>query len=293
MYHLLYAVLYIFSLLPWRVLYLISDAAYLLVYYVVRYRRKVVADNLLNAFPEKSAAERKQIEKKFYKLFFDNFIEVIKLLFISEQSLKKRFTSNIEVMNNLVDTVPNVSLVSAHFFNWEFVNLAVSIQTRFSLLTVYKPVDSPAFEKLMYNMRKKFGAKLIPSTHFTRGFIPHARTKYALGLVADQSPGDMRHVYWLPFFGRLTAFVKGPEKMSKSNKSAVVYLHFYRVKRGFYKLDFQLVTTDPNSYADGHLTRELVKITEEAIRRQPANYLWSHRRWKYPFDPTLYSGVVE
>jgi Kdo2-lipid IVA lauroyltransferase/acyltransferase len=214
-------------------------------------------------------------------------------LFIQEKELRKHFTSNIEVLNDLDGKVPNVVIISAHFFNWEVVNLANSLESKFQLLLVYKPVDNKGFDKLMYDMRKRFGAKLIDATNFTRGFVPHARTKHALGLVADQSPGNMAHVYWLPFFGKLTAFVKGPEKMSKSNKSGVVYLHFYREKRGHYRLQYELVTTDPNSYADGHLTKELVRLTEEAIRREPANYLWSHRRWKYEYDPTLYSGLVE
>lgn len=293
MYYFLYAIFYLFSLLPWRVLYFISDAAFPLFYHVIKYRREVVYKNLQTAFPGKTEEERKAIEKEFYHYFLDNFIEVFKLLFISEKQLRKRLTSNIEVINQLDGIVPNVSIVSAHFFNWEFVNLATSLESKFPLLTVYKPIDNKNFEKLMSNMRSRFGARLIPSTNFTRGFIPYARTKYSLGLVADQSPGDMRYCYWIPFFGKLTAFVKGPEKMSKTNKSAVVYVHFYRVKRGYYKLDYRLVTTDPSAYPDGHLTKELVRITEESIRKEPANYLWSHRRWKYEFDPALYSGLVE
>jgi len=293
MYYFIYGFFYLFSLLPWRVLYLISDAAFPILYHVAKYRRDVVYKNLLTAFPEKSEAERKKIEKEFYQLFLDNFIEVIKLLFINGKQIEKRFSGDVDVMNNLKGKVPNVTIISAHFFNWEFVNLAVSRKTKFTLLTVYKPVDSKPFDRLMMQMRSRFGAKLIPSTNFTRAYIPYARTEHALGLVADQSPGDMRYCYWLPFFGKLTAFVKGPEKMSKTNNAGVVFLHFYRVKRGYYKMEFTLVTTDPNSYKDGHLTRELVRITENSIRNHPANYLWSHRRWKYEFDPTLYKGIVE
>lgn len=248
--------------------------------------------NLSIAFPEKTEKERRRIAKDFYHNFLDSFIEMIKLVAIDESELRRRVTGNVEVINGLVGKVPNVSIVSAHFFNWEFANLAVSLETQFPLLTVYMPVKNKAFDKLMYNMRKKFGARLIPATNFRREFLQYARTDFSLGLVADQNPGDPMQAYWLPFFGKLTPFVKGPEKSSKANKSGVVFLHFYKVKRGHYKLDYTLVSTDPKSYADGALTKELVQLTEDAIRKTPSNYLWSHKRWKYEFHEEAHGKLV-
>ncbi|MDB5191529.1 MAG: KDO2-lipid lauroyltransferase, partial [Segetibacter sp.] len=294
-YHVLYGFFYLLSLLPWRVLYFISDCLYAVLYYVVGYRKQVVMHNLLLAFPEKTEAERLRIAKDFYHNFLDNFIEVIKLLHISEKEFRSRIKSNVEVLNALEGQVPNVAIASAHFFNWEYANLAISLESRFQLLTVYMPVKNKAFDKLMYKMREKFGAKLIPATppaEFRKAFLQHARTSYALGLVSDQNPGNPNNAYWLPFFGRLTPFVKGAEKSAKSAKSGVVFLHFYKIKRGYYGFEYKLVTTDAKSYEDGQLTKELIRLTEAAIRRFPSNYLWSHRRWKWEYNEEAHGKLV-
>lgn len=259
---------------------------------MVGYRKDVVMHNLSIAFPEKAEKERVRIAKDFYHNFLDSFIEMIKLITINEKQFRKRITTNIEVVNELEGKVPNLAMVSAHFFNWEFANLATSLDSKFPVLTVYMPVKNKSVDKLMYNMRSKFGSKLIAATNFRREFFPYARLNFGLGLIADQNPGNPGQAYWLPFFNRLTPFVKGAEKTSKANNSGVVFLHFYKIKRGFYKFDWQVVTTDPKSYGDGQLTKELVKLTEEAIRKTPSNYLWSHKRWKHQFQEEHHANLV-
>jgi KDO2-lipid IV(A) lauroyltransferase len=146
------------------------------------------------------------------------------------------------------------------------------------------PVKNKAFDKLMFNLRGKFGAIMVSAIQFRHEFAKHTRSQFALGLVADQSPGDPNFSYWIPFFNKPVPFVKGPEKLSKSNKSAVVFVHFIKVKRGYYHLDFNVVTNDPKSYPDGTVMRKLIELLEAAIRKTPSNYLWSHRRWKWEFS---------
>ncbi|MBA3675320.1 MAG: lipid A biosynthesis acyltransferase [Chitinophagaceae bacterium] len=293
MYYLVYGFLYLISLLPFWVLYFISDVFYGLTYYVVGYRKNMVMDNLKIAFPEKTEKERIQIAKKFYHHFIDTFIETIKLLSINEKELRKRFSINIDEINALYDSGQNLLIVSAHFFNWEIANAGTSLFIKYPLLTAYIPVKNKAFDKLIYNLRTRFrNAVLINATNFRREVLPYLRKRYALGLVADQKPAYPRAAYWIPFFGRLTPFVKGPEKMSKGSNTAVAYLHFYPVNRGYYNLHYQVVTTAPNSFKEGMLAKRIVEITEDCIRKQPAVYLWSHNRWKWQFNEEAYGDLV-
>ena len=270
-----------------------ADNIYLLLYYVIGYRRKVVMGNLKIAFPEKTEEERVKIAKQFYRNFIDNFIETIKMFSMSENELMKRVTSNIEVVNALKGKVPNVAAVSGHFFNWELVNRLVSKECAFTMLGVYMPIKSKVFEKIMYDLRSEYGTILIPANKFREEFIKYAKSSYLLGLIADQNPGDPTGAYWVPFFNRLTPFVKGPERGATANNSAVVFGTFSKKKRGYYHIEFELLTTDPKSFAPGQLTKLLIEKTEEAIRKNPSLYLWSHRRWKYEYNPELHSkGLV-
>jgi Kdo2-lipid IVA lauroyltransferase/acyltransferase len=292
MYHLIYGILYLLSLLPWRVLYFISDGFYLLLYYVIGYRRKVVMGNLQIAFPEKTEAERVGIAKKFYHNFLDNFIETIKLISITREGFKKRVSGNFEIFEELPEETTSVAIFSGHFFNWEFMNLGVALQTRFFLISLYLPVKNKVFDKIMLKIRSKFGSTMISATDFRRQFIPHAKKKFILGLIADQNPGDPKFAYWVPFFGQPAPFVKGPEKSAKGNNSAVLFLNIYSKKRGYYQFDYKLLTTVPKSYTEGHLTKELISLTEDAIKQNPSNYLWSHRRWKWKFNEEEFGHLL-
>ena len=294
MYFIIYPFFYLLSLLPYRVLYLIGDGVAFLLRKVIKYRVKVVDQNLAIAFPEKSMQERKQIAKAFYQQFTDSFLETIKLISISEKELNKRFTSNIQILNDLYKTGQSVQILTGHFFNWEFANLSVSKNSIYPFVAVYMPLENKAFNKLIYNMRSRFGSVMIPATNFKSQFHQYI-TKgdpYALVLAADQNPGKPLQSYWVPFFGKLVPFVKGPEKGGKLNNAAQVFAHFYRVKRGYYHLDFELLTTTPNDYADGTFTAKFVKVLEEKIRQAPFNYLWSHRRWKYNYDAALHEKLL-
>ncbi len=288
MYYIVYGLLYLLSLLPWKVLYFISDAVYGLLYYIIGYRREVVMNNLLIAFPEKTEAERLRIAKDFYHNFLDTFIETIKMLSVSANTINKRFSSNIEVINDLYASGKNVQILSGHFFNWEFGSLGVSLVSKYPYMVVYMPVKSKLFDRLMLHIRQRFNAIFVPATTFRRSFRPYAGGRYALTLVADQNPGNPKYAYWMPFFGKMVPFLSGPEKGTKSSNDAVVFVHFYRERRGYYKADFQLLTTDPRSYAEGELTKELIHLIEESIRRKPSNYLWSHRRWKWEYNKEVH-----
>jgi len=293
MYFVIYSLLYLISLLPWRVLYIFSDGIAFLLKHVIKYRVDVVHQNLIIAFPNKTEKERKQIAYDFYQQFTDSFIETIKLLSISDKTFQKRFTSNVEVLNNLYPTGQSVQIMAGHFFNWEFANWGVAKYGKYSFLAVFMPLSNKVFSKLIYDLRARYGSILIPATNFRSQFHKYANEgSYAMALAADQNPGNPLQAYWVNFFGRLTPFVKGPEKGAKLNNTAQVFVHFYRTKRGYYHSQYELMTISPNYFKDGQLTALYVKVLEEKIKTNPSNYLWSHRRWKYTYDAALHENLL-
>lgn len=249
--------------------------------------------NLLLAFPEETEEQRKQIAKDFYHNFLDTFIETIKFLSTSDKQFSKRINGNFDTLTKLYSTGQNVQLHSAHFFNWEYMNWGIPRNTPYPFIGVYLPVENAAFDKIILDMRRRYNSIMLSAHSFKNTFHQLAKNRYALGLAADQNPANPHQSFWLPFFGKLTPFVAGPEKSARINNTAIVFVHYYKVKRGYYKADFELITTTPKEYKRGELTKIYVAHLEDAIRKKPANYLWSHRRWKHEFKEEYRKMLIE
>lgn len=274
-------------------MYLLSDAIYFLVYYGFGYRKDVVFYNLSIAFPEKSEQERIKIAKEFYGLFIDTFIETIKLISISKKQFQKRFEFDANVLSELQKTNQPIQLHTGHFFNYEFINLGFAINKgQYTWLGIYSALSNMAFNKIIFDMRSKFGTTLISTKEFKTSFHKFTSKPYLLGLAADQSTSNPMSAYWIDFFGRKTAFIKGPEKGAKAMNTAVMMVYIYPKKRGYYKMEASLLTTEPNSLPHGFITKSLANLLEEKIKEHPANYLWSHRRWKHEYDAEKYKELT-
>jgi Kdo2-lipid IVA lauroyltransferase/acyltransferase len=283
MYYVVYGILYLISLIPFRILYVIADLVYLLVYYVIGYRKQVVYQNLAVAFPEKTPEERKKIAKEFYHNFIDTLLEAIKLLSISKKEMNRRFNADAGVINDYMKSGRTIQLHLGHFFNWEFANLAFSSQVHYPLLVVYMPINNKTIDRIFNKLRSRFGAHLLNARRFKDSIAPYAGSQYGLVLVGDQNPGDPSKAYWTGFFGKETPVMKGPEHGARVNDYPVFFAHFYKVKRGYYRSEVKLFTDHPALLPEGTITRELMKFIEDKLRSHPANYLWSHRRWKHPW----------
>jgi KDO2-lipid IV(A) lauroyltransferase len=273
-------------------MYLIADGFYGLVYYGFGYRKAIVMKNLLIAFPEKTEAERIRIAKDFYHNFIDMIFETIKMFSISNKELKKRFSAEPAILNDLYDSGQNVQLECGHFFNWEIINLNIGLVSRYPFIGVYQPLSNKVMDRIMLKMRQRNGTILIPASDFKNNFHDYVEDRYAMGLAADQNPPSEFKAHWVNFFGRLTPFVVGPEKGAKEKNTAVLFGHFYKVKRGHYRVDLDVITTTPNDYEPGRLTQIFAEHVERAVRKKPANYLWSHRRWKWEFDPEKHGHLL-
>ena len=286
MYYFIYGFLYLVSLLPFRVLYILSDLLYLLAYYVLRYRKKIVLNNLAIAFPERSETERAKIARKFYQYFIDSFIETLKFLSISKKLMAKRTSGTYDIINELLASGKSVNLLCGHQFNWEYANLLYSSVLPVPFVTVYLPVENRIFNKIMYKIRTRFNAILVSPAEFGSKLHHIFNKQHALVLAADQSPSGPRSGYWINFFNRPTVFLIGPEKSAIRKRSAVVFVGFKRLKRGYYHFESVLLTDDASKTDKrGQLTCLYRDALQQAITDDPANYLWSHRRFKFEWDP--------
>lgn len=280
MYYIAYGIFYLLSLLPLKVLYLISDFIYLLVYYVFGYRKKVVMANLNIVFPNRSEGEKKKIAKQFYRNLTDTIAEIIKLFSVNEQFLNKHVTGDFEVINALYKEGRKCQVHLGHNFNWEMCNLGAALHIQHKFLGVYMPLENKAFDRLFKKLRTKYGTILVSAKNMRSEMMLHRNDLYGLGLVADQTPSWHGNSYWVQFFGIPTAFVRGPEKGAVSGNVPVVFGHITKKKRGYYHIHFQLAEKEPASLPKGELTKRYARFLEEVISKHPEMWLWSHRRWK-------------
>ena len=293
MYYLIYGTLYLLSLLPWPVMYRISDLLAFLNWNVFGYRKEVVLGNLAIAFPEKTEAERMAIARAFYRNFTDTIVESIKVITMSEQTLKKKFIPNKEQIAEIAGQGKNVHIHAMHNFNWEIVNLGASRSWEMPFMCVYMPLGNKHLERIFRRVRSRYGTILVPATDFKTNFKKFEKERYSIALVADQNPGSPAHAYWANFFSKPAPFVRGPEKSARNRDLVVYFGQFYPVKRGVYTFDIKFITRNAAETKPGELTLAYIRYVEECVRQRPANYLWSHRRWKHPWKPEYQQSVLE
>lgn len=281
MYYVLLAILYPLSWLPLRVLYLLSDFAFLLLYYVTGYRKGVITDNLTHAFPEKTPEEIAAIQRKFYRSFCDQWIETVKLLSISKKELNRRITGNWEVFRQLDAEGKNTYALLGHTYNWEWANVVCQYNAPQQFAGIYLPVSSRSFDRLMQKIRSRSGGWLISMKAIKTGLQQVQGVRHIIGMIADQNPSDPDVALWLPFMHREAPFFRGPEQMARRAKGAVVFAGIQKVKRGHYRITLEQKWADASVTETGEITRAYVAFMEQQLRAQPENWLWSHRRWKH------------
>ena len=285
MYYVVYSLLYLLSLIPLRLLYLLSDCVFVLLYYVTGYRKQVVMENLAIAFPEKTLKELRRIARSFYRNFVDNFIETLKLISADEKFLRRHFAiMNPELLEELWKNGRKCQVHMGHNFNWELANMAMPFYTSYTFLVVYMPLSNKIFDRLFLQIRKRTGSVLLPATDMNRYLLPYRKSQYMLTLVADQAPGNPESSYWLNFFGRPTAFLRAPERGARIGDIPVLFGNMHKTRRGYYLGEFETGAQYPSQLPEGELTRRYVDFMERSIRKYPDLYLWSHRRWKHSWQ---------
>jgi len=279
---LIYPILWLISILPFRLLYLFSDFICFLIYRIVKYRKKTVRENLALALPHLTREERNVIEKKFYQHMCDLFLEMIKTMTISDAEINKRFVfKNIDVLRNLEKKGKSIALLTGHYASYEWV-ISMNRILEIKGIAIYKRIRNKYFDKLVRDIRSRFKAYLI-TTKETATVMAENNAKNELciyGFAGDQSPKS-NAVHWNTFMGIETPIHTGAEFLSKRFDMNVVYLEVQKVKRGYYEATFEILSEDVKSVPDYEITDTFIRKLEQQILKAPEYYLWTHKRWKY------------
>ncbi|CDD32521.1 putative uncharacterized protein [Bacteroides sp. CAG:714] len=282
-YHILFFLLYLLSLLPMRLLYLLSDCLFFPLFHIVKYRRKVVEKQLDECFPEKSMQERRAIERQFYHFFCDYLVEVIKLFSISKKEMMRhmKFVGIEQVREELKDK-KFCFLYLGHYCNWEYIASLSYWLPEIHCGQIYHRIYNQAFDELFLKLRGQFGGESILMKDTLRRILTlrNQEKKVMIGFIADQLPKWENMHHWTTFLNHDTSFFIGAERIAKQVDAALYYVDVERVKRGYYQVRFRLMTLHPKEFPDYELTDQYARLLEESICRQPAYWLWTHKRWK-------------
>jgi KDO2-lipid IV(A) lauroyltransferase len=274
------------ALFPLRMLYVFSDMLYFLVYRAIRYRLKIVRQNLRNAFPDQTDRECRRTERRFYRHFADYMVETIKLAHISqEEILRRAHIRNPEIIKPLLTQGHTcIMLLMGHYGNWEWFTGAMPFfGGEVQIHQLYRPLKSPAFDRLFLFLRGRFHAFGIKKNEAFREIIRlrQAKTPSLVVFIADQTPSKANLHYWTTFLHQESAMLTGPERIAAKLNLPVIYVEVQKTKRGYYTVDFDLITDHPKEMPEHWITEEYTRRMERNILRDPACWLWTHKRWKY------------
>ena len=273
----------LFSKLPFFVLYGISDFAYFLIYRIIGYRKKVVFENLQKSFPDKSEEEIKQIVKDFYRHIADLFMEFLKGYSMSKEEILERVQIvNPAVVRNYTDKSTPVIIVTGHIGNWEWLLHPLNLMN-IPMDIVYQKLSSPFFNKLTLFIRSRFSVTpMIEKDDTLRRTIERKDVVRALVMGSDQSPQNWKTAYWTTFLNQDSGFFNGTERIARKFDYPVIFSEMRRIRRGYYEIEFtEIAKPDYKDLRSGEITERFVRILEKSIHSHPADYLWSHRRWKH------------
>lgn len=284
-YALLFAWTKLHAIFPMKVLYLLSDILYLLIYKLAHYRVKVTRANIKASFPDKTEKERLELERRFYHHFSDYIIETIKLGHISKEEVQSRAKlNNPELVDKLMDEGhPCVILLLGHYGNWEWFTSSGSFFRDAKLFQVYRPLKDKAFDKLFVYLRSRFGAQGIKKNDTIRDVITlnKNKTRACVILLSDQTPSKANLHYWTNFLNQDSSILTGAERIARKLNLPVVFSDTKKISRGHYTVDFKLITDKPQETPEFWITEQYARMMEECILRDPAYWLWTHKRWKH------------
>ena len=287
--HIIYVILLGFvklhAILPMHVLYLLSDILYLIIYKVAHYRLNVVRQNLINSFPDKTAQDLLALEKKFYHHFVDYIVETIKLAHISQEELNRRaILHNPDIISQLVAQGHTCFiLLMGHYGNWEWFTGSTVWFDKVKIYQIYRPLTNKAFDQLFIYLRTRFQGIGIKKQETVRDLIRLKQSKErSLAIfIADQTPNKSNLQYWTSFLNQESAMLTGPERIAAKLDIPVIFVDVRKIKRGHYTVDFELITDKPRQTPEFWITEQYARLMERSILRDPAYWLWTHKRWKH------------
>lgn len=281
-----HAACYLISRLSYGKLYACSGVLYVMMYRIMRHRRATVRKNLAEAFPELTAAERKDIERKFYHWLSDYMVETVKMLSVSRDELMRHIEfRNMEEIEKRFDRGQTCAVFTAHYCNWELLSAAGTAMKRHREAVcglIYHPMSSKLFDRIFIKIRQNMGGVCVPDQDILR-YLTTFRQQGLMnifGYMADQSPDYTNTHLWLPFLNHDTPVFTGAERIMRKMGNAVFYADLQRPSRGKYVCTFRLIADNPDEVEEHGLTRRYFSMLEESVRRAPEFYLWTDDRWK-------------
>ena len=271
----------LFALLPFWMVFLISDFLFFLLYRIFKYRKKIVLKNLSNSFPNKTPEEINNCAILFYRHFCDLLVETIKGFSLPKKELQKRFVNkNPEVFDTLFKNNKSALLLGSHYGNWEWGSLSFPLAVQHKVIGIYKPLKNKKIDQYLNSLRKRWGMHLVSMAQTGRAIIKNKDQACIFALIADQTPSDIQNAIWLNFLNQDTPFLRGPEKLASQTGYAVFYYKITKLKRGFYQMEFKELKPGKNEYPKKTITALYANELEKDIKNHPEYWLWSHRRWK-------------
>ena len=284
MYSPLWLGLHLLALLPFRVLYIISDLLCFVTADIVRYRRRLVETNIRSSFPEKSEKEISKIIKCFYRHFTDTFVETIKLLHVSDSEMRRHIVfENVEKVDEYTKAGKSIGIYAAHYCNWEWVALLSScISPSIHGYQIYHPIYNKVIDRFFLYLRNQFGGESIPMKNTLRRIVELKKegTLAMVGFISDQLPKWNSMHFFVPFLHRETAVFTGAEQIGRKVGAAYFFVEMSRPKRGYYDCTFKRMEYPPQSETEYDMTALFMRKLEIMIRRAPQYWLWTHKRWK-------------
>ncbi len=262
---------------------LLADIVYLVVYYIVGYRREVVRRNLANAFPEKDEAERKGIERRYYRYLADIAVEFVHNMYASPAAIKRRYRfTNRQLVDRYYERGQSIVLLSAHYGNWEYMVSSLNMQLLHHGIGVGKPLNDKVTGPYIAKKRIRYGTEVVDQRDVRQvvDFYDRHHVPCALMMLGDQSPSNPEKSYWTTFLNQDTAFLYGAEYFARKYNYPVVYYTVNRVRRGYYEVTFSHFSEHPQEEPQYAIVERYARTLEEQIRQRPELWLWSHRRWK-------------
>ena len=278
---LFYGIIMPISYLPYPALYALSDGLFIFIYRIFGYRKKVVVQNIVNSFPDKSHQEHKQIVHDFYHHFCDLLVESLKAFTMSEADVRQRVKLiNSEYIDHFYDQGKSVIIATGHYNNWELLAVALNLEIKHQAVAIYQALKNKFFDEKMQSSRGKFGL-ILTSTKVARQEFEKGEGLIAVAFAFDQSPSKSNRCYWGRFLNQDTPMTFGAEKYAKDYDMPVLFMHLSKVKRGHYVYEFSDAIEDPCNTGHGEITQKINALLEQDIIAKPQYYLWSHKRWKY------------
>ena len=277
--------------LPLGVLYVLSDLTWFVLCYIVGYRRRVIIRNLRACYPSKTEAELKKITRDFYRNLSDYFFETVKLLHISDDEMARRLKfDNLDLIESILRDGRSVTVYFSHCFNWEWApsvtlhlaSLVEGKQVRFC--QIYRPLRNEWFDRLMLGVRSRFGSVSIKKTRTLRDLVTfHRKGELTVtGFMSDKKPSHGDPIHVIEFLRRPTAVITGTAVLACRMSTGVVYWDTVRERRGHYRIVTRPISDNASAMTPEDVTARYFKLLEQTIDRDPANWLWSHNRWKHP-----------